>query len=306
MRVAVVGGNGQLGTDVVLAFSDNGDDVHSLSHADIDLASLDSVRDVLAGLQPQIIVNTAALHHVETCERQPELAYAVNALGARNLALTARDLGATLIQVSTDYVFDGGHRRPYEETDPPRPLNVYGNTKLAGEYFVRSVLDRHFVLRTSGLYGHAPCRGKGGRNFVDMMLRLARERGMVRVVDSEWVTPTYTRECARQIVVLSRSDAYGLYHATAEGSCSWYDFAREIFVTTKTKVELTVAGPDEFPAKVPRPQYSVLENCALKRLGLNTFAPWQEGLRLYLDGRQGSMTGGAPDDPLRNDYSRPR
>ena len=130
--------------------------------------------------------------------------------------------------------------------------------------------------------GKAPCRAKGGRNFVELMLKLAKERGEVRVVDSEWVTPTSTRELARQIVALSRSDAYGLYHATAEGACSWYEFAREIFAITNTKVNLSVAGADEFPAKVPRPKYSVLENRALKILGLNIFKPWQEGLHEYL------------------------
>jgi dTDP-4-dehydrorhamnose reductase len=223
---------------------------------------------------------------VESCELQPERGYAVNALGARNLALIANDLGATLIHVSTDYVFDGSQRSPYEEADSPRPLNVYGNTKLSGEYFVRSIAARHFVLRTSGLYGASPCRAKGGRNFVDLMLKLGRERGQARVVDSEWVSPTYTPELARQIVALSRSDAYGLYHATAEGSCSWYEFAREIFRMTETKVDLDIAGPDAFPAKVPRPKYSVLENRGLKLLGLNTFAPWQEGLQLYLDARE--------------------
>ena len=138
------------------------------------------------------------------------------------------------------------------------------------------------MVRTSGLYGKAPCRAKGGLNFVELMLKLAKDRGEVKVVDSEWVTPTSTRELARQMAVLSRSDAYGLYHATAEGSCSWHEFAREIFAMTHTKVNLKVAGADEFPAKVPRPKYSVLENSALKLRGLNTFGPWQEGLCEYL------------------------
>lgn len=282
MKVAVLGGNGQLGTDLVLAFEEKGDEVRSLTHADLEIADLASVRDALGKLSPQVIVNTTAMHHVENCELDPQKAYAVNALGARNVAAVARELNAVLIHVSTDYVFDGSKASPYEETDCPRPLNVYGNTKLAGEYFVRSGLDRHFVVRTSGLYGKAPCRAKGGRNFVDLMLKLAKERGEVKVVDSEWVTPTSTRELARQIVVLSRSDAYGLFHATAEGACSWYEFAREIFALTQTPVSLKVAGPNEFPAKVPRPTYSVLENHALKLRGLNTFGTWQDGLREYL------------------------
>ena len=282
MKVAVLGSNGQLGNDVVRAFADNGDDVLPLTHADIEIADRESVANKLRELQPGIIVNTVAMHHVENCELQPEKAFAINALGARNLAVVARELGAVLMHVSTDYVFDGSKGSPYEEEDPPRPLSVYGNTKLAGEYFVRSTLDKHFVLRTSAIYGKNPCRAKGGLNFIQLMLKLARERGEVRVVDSEFVTPTATPELARQMVVLSRCESYGLYHATAEGSCSWYEFAREIFTLTNTKVNLKVAGPNEFPAKVPRPRYSVLENRALKSHGLNMFEPWEVGLRKYL------------------------
>jgi len=282
MKVAVLGSNGQLANDVVRAFADNGDDVLPLTHADIEIADRESVANKLRELQPGIIVNTVAMHHVENCELQPEKAFAINALGARNLAVVARELGAVLMHVSTDYVFDGSKGSPYEEEDPPRPLSVYGNTKLAGEYFVRSTLDKHFVLRTSAIYGKNPCRAKGGLNFIQLMLKLARERGEVRVVDSEFVTPTATPELARQMVVLSRCESYGLYHATAEGSCSWYEFAREIFTLTNTKVNLKVAGPNEFPAKVPRPRYSVLENRALKSHGLNMFEPWEVGLRKYL------------------------
>ena len=226
--------------------------------------------------------NTAAMHHVEKCECEPAVAHAVNALGPRNVGLVSREIGAVFVHLSTDYVFDGAKKTPYEETDPARPLNVYGNTKLAGEYFARSATPKHFVLRTSALYGSAPCRAKGGLNFVDLMLKLAREKGEVRVVDSEVVTPTSTRELAQQIVSLSRSDAYGLYHATAEGTCSWYEFAREIFSVARTPCRLMIASPNEFPAKVPRPSYSVLENRALKAQGLNRFRPWQVGLREYL------------------------
>ncbi len=286
MKIAVIGANGQLGMDVASAFSSNGDEVSSLTHSDIELSNIDSVSTRLKELHPQTIVNTAAMHHVENCEREPEKAFEVNGLGARNLALLARDIGATLMHVSTDYVFDGAKGNPYEETDAPNPLNVYGNTKLCGEYFVRSTVEKHFVLRTSAIYGLNPCRAKGGLNFIELMLKLAKERGKVRVVDSEFVTPTSTAELARQIVQLSHSDAYGLYHATAEGSCSWHEFAREIFAMTNTKVNLEVAGPNEFPAKVPRPKYSVLENRGLKNHKINVFKPWQDGVHEYLSSRQ--------------------
>jgi len=282
MRIVVIGANGQLGSDIVEAFGDKDDEVRALTHSDIEVTSADSVSRALVPVEPQVIVNTAAMHHVETCEREPERAFAVNALGPRNLARLARDLDAVLIHVSTDYVFDGSKESPYDEGDAPRPLNVYGNTKLAGEYFVRCMTKKHFVLRASGLYGKHSCRGKGGLNFVDLMLKLAKERPEVRVVDSEIVTPTHTAELAQQIVALSRSDCFGLYHATAEGSCSWFEFARAIFSNTCASVNLKVAAPDEFAGKVPRPRYSVLENRGLKLRGLNVFRPWQEGLREYL------------------------
>jgi len=285
MPIAVIGANGQLGSDLIAAFTNAGEDVRALTHADLEITNPNSVSSVLEQVQPQVIVNTAAMHHVENCEREPEKAFAVNAIGAKNLGLEARRLGAVLMHVSTDYVFDGSKGSSYVEEDSPRPLNVYGITKVAGEHFVRATTDRHFVIRSSGLYGTSLCRAKGGLNFVELMLKLAKEREEVRVVDSEFVTPTSTRELAEQIVQLSRSDCYGLYHATAEGSCSWYEFAQEIFALTDTPVRLNIAAPGEFPAKVARPNYSVLENRALKRIGLNIFKPWQEGLRNYLGPR---------------------
>ena len=281
MKIAVIGADGQLGTDVVKAFTANGDDVVGLTHADIELSDPSSVSGRLNADRPQIIVNTAAMHHVDKCEQDPAKAFAVNGIGSKNLAQAAKDLGAVLMHISTDYVFDGEKNTPYVETDAPRPLNAYGNSKLSGEYFVRGTTPQHFVLRTSAIYGKSPCRAKGGLNFIELMLKLARERGEVRVVDDEFVSPTSTRDIARQTVTLSRSDKYGLYHATAESSCSWYAFAKEIFDTTNTKVNLIKAGPNEFPIKVPRPKYSVLENAALKKYGLNVFCTWQDGLREY-------------------------
>lgn len=285
MKIAIIGANGQLGSDLVAAFSAAGDDVRGLTHTDIEISDSGSVGRVLEEIRPQVIVNTAAMHHVEKCELEPEKAFLVNGIGAKNLAAEARKIDAVLMHVSTDYVFDGGKGAPYVEDDPPHPLNAYGITKVAGEHFVRATTDKYFVIRTSGLFGTTLCRAKGGLNFVELMLKLARERGEVKVVDSEFVTPTSTEELARQIVRLSHSDSYGLYHATAEGSCSWYEFAREIFRVTDTPVRLLAAGPIEFPAKVPRPKYSVLENRALKNQGLNIFKPWQEGLAAYLEKR---------------------
>lgn len=284
MTVAIIGANGQLGMDVVAAFQESGERTAGLTHADLDVSSLASTRKILSSVLPSIIVNTAAMHHVEDCEKEPGRAYEINALGAQNVSIVAKELNAKLVHISTDYVFDGLKKTPYVETDATAPLNVYGKSKLAGETFIRQSPEKYFVVRTSALYGRNPCRAKGGRNFVDLMLTLAGERDELRVVDDEMVSPTSTTELAKQIALLSRTDSYGLYHATAEGSCSWYEFARTIFETTNTRVNLKVAAPGEFPSKVPRPKYSVLENRGLKTLSLNSFRSWQEGLAVYLSG----------------------
>lgn len=286
MKVAVIGANGQLGEDVSAAFLDAGNEVTRFDHSALEISSIESVQESLNQLRPEIVINTAAFHHVEKCEANPSQAFAMNGIGARNVAQVADGLGAKLIHISTDYVFDGNKRTPYTEEDDSLPLNVYGNTKLSGEYFVRCTSSRHFVVRVSAIYGTHPCRAKGGLNFVELMLKLAREREEIRVVDDEFVSPTPTVDIARQLVALSQTSHYGLYHATAEGSCSWYEFARAIFDLTGTKIRLERAKPGEFPAKVPRPKYSVLENQALKSRSLNVFAPWQAGLENYLAGRR--------------------
>lgn len=291
MRVAVIGSNGQLGADIVSAFSVRGDQVVCFTHSDVELSILESVKTCLGASEAQFVVNTAAMHQVDHCEQDPDKAFAVNAIGARNLARATRDMGAVLVHISTDYVFDGMKSEPYTENDVPLPLNVYGNSKLAGEHFVRTLNPKHFVLRTSALYGKNPCRAKGGLNFVDLMLKLGNERGRVRVVDSEFVSPTPTADVARQVVALSDCDEFGLYHGTSEGSCSWYGFAREIFATAAVSAEVDVAHPSEFPAKVPRPRYSVLENGGLKAKGLNMFQPWRDGLTKYLHSFEGAVAG---------------
>lgn len=285
MRVTVIGSNGQLGSDVCTAFRDGGEEVMGLTHSDIELGSASCVEQALNAAKPDFIVNTGAMHHVEKCEADPVAAFNINGIGARNVASWAQKAGVPVVYVSTDYVFDGKKARPYVESDAASPLNVYGVTKLSGENFTLAGAERSFVLRVSAIYGYQPCRAKGGLNFVELMLKLSLEREELRVVDDEIVSPTPTAQIAKQIVALSRSDRYGLYHATTEGSCSWYEFAREIFDATRTKVRLEKARPGEFPAKVPRPKYSVLENSALKEGGLNVFTDWREGLHDYLTGR---------------------
>jgi dTDP-4-dehydrorhamnose reductase len=282
MKTVIIGANGQLGSDCVLAFQKAGHDVAGLTHQDIEIADEASVAARLQSLSPGLVVNTSAMHNVDACEKSPLQAFAVNAVGARNLARLSNELGFVLIHVSTDYVFDGTKNAPYLETDVPRPLNVYGNSKYAGEMFIQTMARRYFVVRVSAIYGTHPCRAKGGNNFVKLMLKLARERGEVKVVDDEFVSPTYTPDVANQLVRLADADARGVVHSTANGSCSWYEFAEAIFQLTHTKVKLLRAAPGEFPMKVPRPKYSVLENAALKRLGIDRMPLWNDSLARYL------------------------
>src|SRR5437660_1253984 len=183
---------------------------------------------ILDSVQPDVVISSAAYHKVEECEQPPALSFGVNAVGPRNLALACRCSNAVLVHFSTDYVFDGARQQPYTETDLPHPLNVYGISKLAGEGMVALTWERHFVIRTCGLYGVAGSSGKGG-NFVETMLRKAAEGAPIRVVDDQVLTPTFTGDLAEGVARLLDTEVYGLYHISAEGQCSWHEFARKIF-----------------------------------------------------------------------------
>lgn len=283
MKIAVVGADGQLGSDICTAVEEQGESLIRLTIDDIDIASPDSVSHAFASMDdPDIVINTAAMHNVPECEKDPAKAFAVNSLGALHLVGSCNTRGAILIHISTDYVFDGSKRAPYIEEDPPLPLNVYGNSKLSGEYFIQALAKQYYIFRVSGLYGKHPCLAKG-YNFVDLMLKLAREREEVRVVDNEILTPTFSEDVAAQLMeVIKHHPPFGLYHSTSEGSCSWYDFAKEIFAISKSKVKLTRAEPGEFAPAFERPEYSVLENRRLKELNLNVMQPWQNALKRYL------------------------
>jgi dTDP-4-dehydrorhamnose reductase len=281
-RVAVIGSTGQLGSDLVEAFA--GHDVTGLAHGDIEIRDPESIRSVLGRIQPEIVVNTAAAHNVPRCETDEADAYAANAVAPRHLARTCAELGARLVHVSTDYVFDGVKHAPYVETDRPNPLNVYGNSKLAGEYAVLNADGGHQVVRSSGLYGLRPCRAKGG-NFIDTMFKLARERDEVRVVDDEVLTPTFTADLAGQIRTLALDGPPGLYHATNHGQCSWYQFARVIFELGGLTTKLTPTTVREFSSPVRRPFYSVLDNAALGAAGLDRMRPWRDALTDYMHRR---------------------
>ncbi len=287
MKALLIGCNGQLGTDLNQVLSAGAIEVTGLTHAQIEVSSSEQVEAVLEACRPDVVVNTSAFHKVEECEKQPERSFQVNAVGAWNLARACNRHCAVLVHFSTDYVFDGRKSTAYSESDLPCPLNVYGASKLAGEQMIAAATDRYFVLRTSGLYGVAGSSGKGG-NFVELMLRKAREGNAVRVVDDQVLTPTFTADLAAMVGQLIATSAYGLYHASCEGECSWYRFARSIHELEHIAADLVPVTTDQFPSPVRRPAYSVLSKKRLGALGL-TMPGWEDSLVRYLVARRSKI-----------------
>lgn len=279
MRIAIIGADGQLGSELLKTL--NQDQVIPLFYPETDLTKPGELREKLGRMKPEVVINTAAYHRVDECEDNPQMSFLVNATAVRDLALIARDEDFILVHFSSDYVFDGRKGRPYVEEDPPLPLNVYGASKLAGEFFVRSILERYFLIRTCGLYGEAGSREKG-YNFVDLMISLERQGKPLRVVNDQWITPTSAEELAERTSELLHTPHYGLIHMTNEGECTWYQFAREIFSFLGREPRLEPVDSRTFNAKAPRPLYSVLENKRAKELGLRGFSPWQKALAAYL------------------------
>jgi dTDP-4-dehydrorhamnose reductase len=278
-RVAVIGANGQLGHDLVKVLHDW--DLIPLTRKELDLCDFVQTRRALMVARPALVINTAAFTRVDECEDGPDQAFGVNTYAVRNLAQICAELDSVVMHLSTDYVFGGEQRTPYSEADSPNPLNVYGVSKLAGEYFVRNICPKHFVMRTSGLYGVMGSSGKGG-NFVETLLRLSREGKPIRVVDDQVLTPTYTHDLARQIKALAQTDAHGLYHMTNGGQCSWYEFASTIFELLGVKPDFGPTTTAAYGAKARRPAYSVLAHANLRHVGLDDLRPWPEALAAYL------------------------
>jgi dTDP-4-dehydrorhamnose reductase len=278
MRYVVLGSAGQLGRDLCPRLSG---EVIALTRADVDLTQPDALRARITKLAPDIVINCAAYNYVDRAEAEPAAVFDVNAWAVRQLALISRDLHCTLVHFSSDYVFgiNSERRLPYAEDDGPGPVSVYGLSKLSGEYMVRAYCARHFVVRTCGLYGVWGTGGKGG-NFVETMLRLAREGKPLRVVSDQTCTPSYTVDVAATVAELVGSDRYGLYHVTNSGSCTWYEFAKAIFDLAGQEASVTPITSQQYGAAARRPAYSVLRNSAVS--GIASLRPWKEALKAYL------------------------
>ena len=280
MRVAVIGSTGQLGQDLISVF---GEDATGFAHQDLDVTDEASVASAIGSLGPDWVLNTAAFHRVDDCELDPTTTFAVNAIGALNVARAAADAGSGVVFYSTDYVFGGEERErnhPYEEGDEPDPLSVYGTSKAAGEQLVMQANERHIVVRSAGLYGTATSRK--GWTFPELMLNKARSEGFVRVVTDQVLSPTFTADLALKTKELIEHDATGLFHLTNAGECSWFEFARGAFDLAGVDVEMEPIDSGQFQQRARRPPYSALTTTRLEAVGLKPMRLWKEALRDYL------------------------
>lgn len=275
-KIIVTGCNGQLGRAVNLFFKDNKDiSFVNTDVGELDITNIDKVMELAREVQPYAIINCAAHTGVDACETEYDKAFKINAIGPRNLSIAARETGAKLMHISTDYVFDGKGTRPYVETDATNPQGAYGSTKLAGENFVKDFADRYFILRTAWLYGD-------GKNFAKTMLRLSETNEKVRVVGDQFGSPTSASELAKAINALLFTENYGMFHATCEGSCSWAEFAREVFRLAGKTTKVEAITTEEFGAPAPRPAYSILENRMFKLTTDFMFADWHDAIAEYM------------------------
>ena len=270
-----------LGSDMTAAAARAGHETTCVDFPDIDITRPQSVQTRVTAAAPQVIINCAAYTAVDACETNAAAAFAVNADGAQNLARAAQEAGAVLVHYSTDYVFDGAKNGPYVETDAANPATVYGKSKLKGERLAHEACSRLIILRIAWLYG------KNGGNFVRSIRAAAQKNAAagtpLRVVNDQRGTPTYTVDVCNQTFALIAADRPGLYHATNEGACTWFDFAQEIVACARIPVDLRPCTTAEFPRPAPRPKNSILENAELKKLGLNIMPDWKDGFKRFLE-----------------------
>jgi dTDP-4-dehydrorhamnose reductase len=276
MEVLVTGANGQLGQDL-LRVAGLQHNVIGLGREELDIRNISQCRERIQEFQPDVIIHAAAYTAVDKAETDEDEAYAINAFGSRNVAMAAEEIGAKLCYISTDYVFDGTSDMPYKEYDNTNPRSVYGKSKLAGEQLIQSLSNRYFIVRTSWVFG------QHGNNFVKTMLQLGKEKPLLRVVDDQISSPTYTVDLCRFLQELILSEKYGIYHASNSGSCSWYEFAKAIFTESGYTTQVEPCTTDEFPRPAPRPRNSVMDHLAIHANGFAELRHWSEALTEFIE-----------------------
>lgn len=276
MKIFVTGVKGQLGFDVVNELEKRGHDAVGVDIQDMDITDKAAVKKKITESSPDGVIHCAAYTAVDAAEDNEELCRQVNAKGTEHIVSVCRDLCCKLMYISTDYVFNGQGTRPWEPDDEREPLNVYGQTKYEGELAVET-LEKYFIVRIAWVFG------VNGKNFIKTMLNLGKTRDSLTVVDDQIGSPTYTYDLARLLVDMIETEKYGRYHATNEGLCTWYEFAREIFKQAGIQVNVTPVTSDQYPAKAKRPMNSRMDKSKLTEKGFQPLPPWQDALRRYLE-----------------------
>ena len=275
MKVMIIGSEGMLGHDLVETLKPF-HEVETTTIDTLDITRLDKTRENIKEVNPEVVIHAAAYTDVDGSQSKEDLAYEVNALGSRNVAVGCLEADARLVYISTDYVFDGSKGTSYQEYDKTNPLSVYGKSKLQGETYIRDILSKFYIVRTSWLYG------EHGPNFPATMLNLAQENDTLQVVDDQFGSPTFTKDLAHGLKLLIEKPAYGIYHLTNSDYCSWYEYAQEIFKIKGVEVEVKPVPTSQFPRPAPRPEYSVLDNYHWKMEGFKPLRSYKDALKEYL------------------------
>lgn len=293
MKILITGSNGQLGNELQKIVSTGKAEIGSVSEEiknaevfamdvdTLDITNLEQVKKVLNEVKPDVVINCAAATNVDGCEANQDLAFKINSLGPRNLAMVAEELGAKIVQVSTDYVFSGVGETPLKECDLVAPVSVYGKTKLLGEEFVRDFSTKYYIVRTAWLYGYV------GHNFVYTMMKLGKDRDTLNVVNDQLGNPTHANDLAYHIFKLIQTEEYGVYHCTGKGECSWYDFASEIMKLSGRNCTVNPCTSEEYKSMYPnsadRPAYSSLDNMMLRCTIGDEMRDWKDALKIFMD-----------------------
>lgn len=277
MKVLVTGVKGQLGYDVVKDLQKRGHEPIGVDREEMDLMNNDAIREFIMKTRPEAMIHCAAYTAVDKAEEEAEICYQVNAEATKVIAECAKKLDITLIYISTDYVFDGTKEGKYVETDLPNPINVYGASKLLGEQYVQQLLEKYYIVRISWVFG------ENGNNFIKTMRRLGSERDELNIIDDQVGSPTYTADLAPLLVNMMETNKYGIYHATNEGFCSWYEFANEIFKQSGIDVKINPITTDQYPTAAKRPMNSRMSKDKLTEFGFALLPSWEEALNHYLN-----------------------
>ena len=276
MKVLVTGANGQLGYDVIKRLESEDIEYLGTDRESLDITNKEQVTRVISDYNPDVVIHCAAYTAVDKAEDEKELCYSVNVLGTKYVAEACKEINAKMVYISTDYVFDGEGDKPFEVTDKPNPINYYGKTKYEGELEVQKLLDKYFVVRISWVFG------SNGNNFVKTMLRLGKEKNEISVVADQVGSPTYTYDLAKLLVEMVKTNKYGIYHATNEGYCSWYEFACEIFKQTGMDVKVNPIKTEDYPTKAKRPKNSRMKKIYSEENLCFQIPHWKEALKIML------------------------